>query len=64
MALIEENAIHDAFDGLVDGGVLENNVRAFAAQLERVFFFVPATAFWMILPTSVEPVNATLFTSG
>jgi hypothetical protein len=28
------------------------------------FFAVPASAFWMRLPTSVEPVNATLSTSG
>ena len=28
------------------------------------FFFVPAIAFWMRLPTSVDPVNATLSTSG
>ena len=38
MTLVEENAIHDTFDGLVDGGVLEHNVRGLTAKLEGDFF--------------------------
>ena len=35
MALIEINAGDDAFNGLIEGRVFENNVRGFAAQFER-----------------------------
>ena len=38
MALVEEDAVDDAFDGLVDGGVLEHDVRGLAAELEGDFF--------------------------
>ena len=35
MALIEEDPVDDPFDHLVDRGVLEDDVRALAAELER-----------------------------
>ena len=36
MPLVEEDAVDDAFHSLVDGGVLEHQVRRLAAQLQRV----------------------------
>ena len=35
MALIEINSGDDAFDRLIDRRVFKNNVRGFAAELER-----------------------------
>jgi hypothetical protein len=54
VALVEEDAVDDSFDGLVDGGVVEDNVRGLAAQFQREIFFVPGRGRWMILPTSVS----------
>ena len=34
MALVEEDAVDDALDSLVDGGVVEHDVRRLAAELE------------------------------
>src|SRR5690606_39297765 len=34
LALVEEDAVDDALDGLVDGGVVEDDVGALAAQFE------------------------------
>ena len=39
VALIEINAGDDAFDGLIDRRVFENDVGGFAAELEREFLF-------------------------
>ena len=38
MPLVEEDAINDAFDGLVDCSIGKNNIRGLAAQFQRVFF--------------------------
>jgi hypothetical protein len=38
VALVEVDAVDDAFDGLVDGGVGEDDVGRFAAELERELF--------------------------
>ena len=37
MALIEEDAVDDTFDGFIDRGVGKNNIRGFAAEFQRVF---------------------------
>ena len=37
VALVEEDAVDDPFDGLIDRRVVEDDVGGFAAQLERVF---------------------------
>ena len=37
MPLVEEDAVDDAFDGLVDRSVREDDVGRLAAELERVF---------------------------
>ena len=36
--LIEEDSVDDSFDRLIDGGIIENDVRGFAAKLERQLF--------------------------
>ena len=65
VALVEVDAVDDAFDGLVDGRVGEDDVRRLAAELEgEALLAVPAMRFWMRLPTSVLPVKAILSTSG
>ena len=66
-ALVEVDAADDALDGLVDAGVLEDDVGALAAEfegeaLERAVGAGAAQALAMRLPTSVEPVKATLST--
>ena len=38
MALVEPDAVNEAFDGGVKVGVFENNERRFAAEFERKFF--------------------------
>ena len=35
MALVEEDAVDDAFDGLIDGRVFEHDVRGLATEFER-----------------------------
>src|SRR3712207_6550179 len=35
VALVEEDALDDALDGLVDGGVVEDDVGGLATELER-----------------------------
>ena len=65
VALVEEDAVDDALDGLVDRRVVEDDVRGLAAELERE----PSCGCRRpsgrsARPTSVEPVNATLSTSG
>ena len=37
MALVEEDAVDDALDGLVERGVLEDDVRGLAAEFQRQF---------------------------
>ena len=65
VALVEEDAVDDALDGLVDRGVVEDDVGGLAAELEGdLLVRCPATDFAIARPTSVEPVNATLSTSG
>jgi hypothetical protein len=63
VALVEEDAVDDALDGLVDGRVVEDDVRGLAAELE-----VPSCgagdAAAIAPPTSVEPVNASLVDVG
>ena len=38
VALVEEDAVDDAFDGLVDGGVVEDDVGGLAAEFEGELF--------------------------
>ena len=64
VALVEEDAVDDALDGLVERGVVEDDVGGLAAELEGDLLVVPATDLAIARPTSVEPVNATLSTSG
>ena len=64
MPWLKKMRVDDAFHGLIDGGVGEDDVGGFSAELERVVFFVPASLRWISRPTSVEPVNAILSTSG
>jgi hypothetical protein len=62
--LVEVDAADDPLDGLVDGRVVEDDVRRLAAELEREPLRGAGERRWMRLPTSVEPVNATLSTPG
>ena len=62
--LVEEDAVDDALDRLVERRVLEDDVGRLAAELERRALRVPAMLRAICLPTSVLPVNATLSTSG
>ena len=39
MALIEEDAVHDALDGLIERRVVEDDVRGLAAEFERELLF-------------------------
>jgi predicted small secreted protein len=64
VALVEEDAVDDALDGLVDRGVVEDDVGRLAAELEGQRLRVPAMARAIILPTSVEPVKAILSMPG
>ena len=65
VALVEEDAVDDALDRLVDRGVVEDDVGGLAAELEGDLLVAsPATLRAIALPTSVEPVKATLSTSG
>ena len=65
LAVVEEDAVGGAGDRGVEVGVGEDDVRRLAAELQRDLLEVarppPAT---ISLPTSVEPVNATLSTSA
>src|SRR5439155_20164331 len=36
VALVEEDAVDDAFDRLIDRGVIENDIGGFPAELQRV----------------------------
>jgi hypothetical protein len=38
MALVEENAIDDALDGLINRGILEDNVSGLSSELKREFY--------------------------
>ena len=61
MALVEVDAVDDALDRLVERAVVEDDVGGLAAQLERERDLPrPASSRWIALPTSVEPVKATL----
>ena len=65
MALVEVDAVDDALDRLVERRSRRRRCwrpcrRARASASCRV----PASSRWIALPTSVEPVNATLSTSG
>ena len=65
VALVEEDAVDDALDRLVDRRVVEDDVRGLAAELQREL--LAGAGDWparSALPTAVEPVNATLSTSG
>ena len=53
-----------AVDRLVEVGVLEDDVRRVAAELERELLDPSAEARISSLPTSVEPVNEILRTRG
>ena len=65
LAVIEEDGVGRAADRRIQvAGVLENDVGRFAAQFQLTFLRFPAAARTMILPTSVEPVKATLSTSS
>ena len=48
----------------IEVGVLEDNVRGLPSQFERHLLQISAAACKINLPTSVEPVKATLSTSG
>ena len=64
VALVEEDAVDDALDGLVDGASSKTMLAALPPSSRVTFLSVPATVRAIALPTSVEPVNATLSTSG
>jgi hypothetical protein len=64
VALVEEDPVDDAFDGLVDGGVVEDDVGGLAPQLEGDLLLRACDCTRDGLATSVEPVKATLSTSG
>ncbi len=64
VALVEEDPVDDAFDGLVERGVLEDDVRGLAAQFERHLLAGAGDLRWMLLPTAVDPVNAILSIAG
>ena len=64
MALVEEDPLDDALDGLVQRRVVVDDVGRLAAELQVSRLPVPASLRWICLPTSVEPVNATLATPG
>ena len=38
MALVEEDAVDDSFNRLIDRRIVKNNIRRLAAQLQREFF--------------------------
>ena len=59
--LVEVDPVDDPLDRLVERAVVEDDVRRLAAELERERDRSrPASSRWIALPTSVEPVNATL----
>ena len=61
MALVEEDAVDDALDGLVERRVVEHDVGRLAAELEaQALAACRRRLRWISLPTSVEPVNAIL----
>ena len=65
VALVEEDAVDDALDRLVERRVLEDDVGRLAAELEReVLARARRRRAGSSLPTSVEPVKATLSTPG
>ena len=64
LSLIVKYRVGGPGDGAIEIGVGKDDGRRFAAELERTRFRFPAAALTMSLPTSVEPVNATLSTSG
>ena len=65
LALVEEDAVDDPLDGLVEGGVVEDDVGGLAAELEgRLLARCRRWSGRSALPTSVEPVKAILSTSG
>ena len=55
MALVEVDPVHDPFDGLVERGVVEDDVRGLAAELEGQALAGPGELAWIAFPTSVEP---------
>ncbi len=65
VALVEVDAVDDPLDRLVERRVVEDDVRRLAAELERRgASSCPRASRWIRLPTSVEPVKATLFDVG
>ena len=64
VALVEVDAVDDPLDRLVERGVVEDDVRRLAAELERQLLAAcRRAARWISLPTSVEPVKAILSTA-
>jgi len=64
LALVEPDRVHHAFDDAVEIGIVEDDERTLAAQLERELLPAAAVALRMMRPTSVDPVNAIFCTSG
>ena len=64
VALVEEDAVDDALDRLVDGASSKTMLAALPPSSRVTFLLVPATRLAIARPTSVEPVNATLSTSA
>ena len=64
VTLVEEDAVDDALDRLIEWRIVEHDVRGFAAELQAEMLPGPRQCRWISLPTSVEPVNAILSTPG
>ena len=65
VALVEEDAVDDALDRLVERRVVEHDVGRLAAELERELLAGAGQRPGdLACPTSVEPVKATLSTPG
>ena len=64
LAVVEEDPVGGAGDGALEISLGVDDVRRLAAESSVTFFRLPAAAFTISLPTSVEPVKATLSTSS
>ena len=64
LAVIEEDRARGPGDGCVEISVLETTLGDLPPSSSDTFFKLPAAAWTISLPTSVEPVKAILSTSG
>ena len=64
LAMVEKDAEVDPGDGIVDVGILEDELGDLPPSSSVTFFKLdPAAAFMILPPTTVDPVKATLSTS-